>query len=210
MDFGRLETAHTRTLAWLLHPMGEHEFGDRLLIALLRHLTPDDRIEKLSGVSVASEVPIDGRTADERGRLDVLALGEWPASNKCSVRWVLAIEAKIDAHEGFEQLAKYERWLDQEARCDRIFRVLLTKDGRSAETANQDWHHLSFLELVQVFRSEMSTLTGTEGIHFLRYYLAGVLQDVCGWPRAGIHNATDPYAIAEYLISANSSFQSET
>lgn len=203
MDFGRLETAHTRTLAWLLSPHGEHGFGDRLLGALLRHLAPEEPLEKLNVDLVASEVPIDGRTDDEYGRLDVLAKGQWHSAQTNTVRWVLAIEAKIDAHEGFEQLAKYEAWLDREARCDRTFRILLTKDGCPAETANQHWHQLSFLDLVKIFRQAMSELAGTEGVHFLRYYLAGVLQDVCGWPRGGIDKPTDPYAVVAYLMSVN-------
>ena len=35
MDYGRLETAHTRTLAWMLGDQ-EHGFGNQLLEALLR------------------------------------------------------------------------------------------------------------------------------------------------------------------------------
>src|SRR5437016_4569566 len=38
MDYGRLETAHTRTLAWLLDPEREHGFGQILIAALLRRL----------------------------------------------------------------------------------------------------------------------------------------------------------------------------
>src|SRR5262245_8400373 len=33
IDLGRLETAHTRTLAWLFDPQGEHGFGKTLLAA---------------------------------------------------------------------------------------------------------------------------------------------------------------------------------
>jgi hypothetical protein len=38
LDFGRLETAHTRTLAWLLDPGREHGFGAHLLRSLLAHV----------------------------------------------------------------------------------------------------------------------------------------------------------------------------
>src|SRR3989442_10285006 len=43
MDYGRLETAHTRALAWMLDNQ-EHGFGNQLLEALLRHLLKDRQI----------------------------------------------------------------------------------------------------------------------------------------------------------------------
>src|SRR5437867_2303238 len=38
MEMGRLEVAHTRTLAWMLDPNCQHGFGDALLRALLPHV----------------------------------------------------------------------------------------------------------------------------------------------------------------------------
>jgi len=42
-------------------------------------------------------------------------------------------------------------------------------------------------------------LRDKQGFHFLRYYLAGVLQDVCGWPREVTKDTPDPYAVVSYL-----------
>ena len=52
MDFGRLETAHTRTLAWLLDPKGEHGFGG---ILHCPHAPADCRLQ--SGALVVGAGP---------------------------------------------------------------------------------------------------------------------------------------------------------
>ncbi len=77
MDFGRLETAHTRTLAWMLGDR-EHGFGNQLLEALLRHLRKDRRICRTHVDQVESEHAVDcGPARTEAGRIDVLAKGRW-------------------------------------------------------------------------------------------------------------------------------------
>lgn len=138
----------------------------------------------------------------------MFAEGEWQDDGK-PVRWVLAVEVKITAPEGEGQLAKYGKWLDSYAhkrqvdhvirsypsnrlamqestyarkrQVDHVIRVLLTPDGRTGESGADGWQPLSFLELVRVFRNVYEELRDAPGFHFLRFYLAGVLQDVCRW-----------------------------
>jgi hypothetical protein len=199
MDYGRLETAHTRTLAWLVNPKAEHGFGEKLLATLLQRLTRRDRIDTLSAEHVTSEYPIAG--ADEKGRLDVLAEGTWDEDGK-QVRWVLVIEAKVDAWEGETQLEKYEQWLSPyaaERRVDRLLRVFLTPDGRAAESGADEWEPLSYPDLVRTFRPGYAELRDSAGFHFLRFYLAGVLQDICGCPRRTAEDAPNPYVVLDYL-----------
>ncbi|MBN9121275.1 MAG: PD-(D/E)XK nuclease family protein [Planctomycetes bacterium] len=197
IDSGRLETAHTRALAWLLHPAREHGFGTALMGALLRRLSRGRGPEGISVSRVESEYPI--QVAGGKGRLDVLAEGEWGAGTRLS--WALVIEAKVDAGEGDAQLQKYETWLEPHAGGREVFRVFLTPAGAEPETGAEDWEPLSFLELVRCFRSVYGRLRSAPGFHFLRFYLAGVLQDVCGWPFATGADAADPYALAAYLKS---------
>jgi hypothetical protein len=64
---------------------------------------------------------------------------------------------------------------------------------------------LSFLELVRTFRVVYGGLRDAPGFHFLRFYLAGVLQDVCQWPRNIAEGAADPYAVASYLKTVHES-----
>ncbi|MHB1424569.1 MAG: PD-(D/E)XK nuclease family protein [Gemmataceae bacterium] len=201
MDYGRLETAHTRALAWLLDPKGEHGFGTTLLAALLRRLSRNDCTDGLRVERVESECAID--SSGDKGRLDVLAEGTWEERKRG--RWVLVIEAKVDAWEGEDQLKKYEEWLRSNTAGREVFRVFLTPDRLAPETSTEEWESLSFLELVRIFRAVYGDLRDAPGFHFLRFYLAGVLQDVCGFPRNVADGTADPYAIASYLKTVHES-----
>ena len=196
LDYGRLETAHTRALAWLLGDR-EHGFGFRLLEALLTHLL---------GGAVAVRV---GRVESEvvarshhgtAGRLDVLAEGQL-AGNEGERSWVLVIEGKIDAGEGEDQLARYDEWVDRRPPADHTVRAFLTPDGREPATSTEPWHALSFLTLAAVLRRAAAGLRDRPGYHFLCYYLTGVLRDVCGVPVPVSADGPNPYAAVEYLRS---------
>lgn len=202
MDYGRLETAHTRTLAWLLNPRKEHGFEKRLLGALLRRLVPPGHFDSFDVGRVESEHPVHSTAMDEAGRLDVLAEGRWARSGIQLAPWSLVIEAKIDAGEGEGQLAKYDDWLRAYAQKREVLRVLLTPDARGADSAAEAWQKMSWLDLVQIFRGVYDNLREAPGYHFLRYYLAGVLRDVCGWRLAVTESCADPYALRDYLKTA--------
>lgn len=204
MDYGRLETAHTRTLAWLLDPKknDEHGFGHSLLAALLLRLAHRVHFDRFHVDRVASEYSLEG--SDGQGRLDVLAEGVWENGGE-HVRWTLVVEAKIDAWEGDGQLQKYDEWLATHANGRTTYRVFLTPDGRAPETGSDEWEPMSYLELVRIMRHEYGKLRHSPGFHFLRFYLAGVLQDVCGLPRNVGANAADPYTIASYLKNIHES-----
>jgi hypothetical protein len=197
MGYGRLETAHTRTLAWLLNPLAEHGFGDVLLVTLIRHLISPNLFDTLNAERVISEYPIFA--FGKKGRSDVFAEGTWQEHGKV-VRWVMIIEAKVDAWEGESQLAMYENWLSTEHRWDEEIRVFLTPyEGRVAVSGNEEWTPLSYPALVRAFRPAYAKLHDAPGFHFLRFYLAGVLQDICGWRWKTTADTNDPYAVLDYL-----------
>jgi hypothetical protein len=173
MDGGRFETSHTRTLAWLLDPGAEHGFGTALMERLLDHLDAD-KAGPLTVASVRAEQPVDG-SDDGDGRIDVFAEG-----TRRGKPWVLAIEAKVYAGESEKQLDRYSEWL--------------TPEGRDAETGGGLWTPLSFLDLAAAFRSRWQELRPAPGFHFLRFYLAGVLRDVCGW-ELPLDKDSNPYRV---------------
>jgi hypothetical protein len=205
MDSGRLEVAHTRTLAWLLDPNKEHGFGTALLAALLGWCTGTTISSPHVHVDyVAGEYPLEGSAG--KGRLDVLAKGQWESAGGHPVRWILVIEAKIGAWESEGQLGKYDKWLLAHAEGCEAYRIFLTPDGREPEGGCDDWKPLRFLKLVQIFRRAYGKLGKAPGFHFLRFYLAGVIQDVCHLRQnVGDESADDPYAVASYLKTAHES-----
>ena len=195
MDYGRLETAHTRTLAWLLNPTKEHGFGSKLLEALLVRVDGQrlpvevTRVESELFISVAS-------------RIDIFAEGVWINENGKRIPWMMALEAKIDAWEGEEQLTRYDAWLDSRVGDREVLRVFLTPDGRQPSMAVQEWFPLKFQELAEAFRLSFDELRDKPGYHYLRFYLAGVLRDVCGWPIPIRTDCIDPYSVLSYIKHA--------
>lgn len=196
MGYRRLETAHTRTLAWLLDDK-EHGFGSKLLEALLLYLLRGRQIRVTKVDKVESEHAI------YKGRFDIFAEGCWREEGRGEMRWVLVIEAKIDAEEGKGQLDRYDEWLKKQKYTSetKILRVFLTPRGRECKTKSSEWKSLSFSDLVGVFRG-VSDLQDKPGYHFLHYYLAGVLRDICRFPvpiPEKSESCKNPYELNYYL-----------
>jgi hypothetical protein len=195
LGLGRLETAHTRALAWLLSPVAQHGFGNVLLRALLIHLTSDTALLLAPGSTVNTEERID------TGRLDIFAYGDWRRSTGGPSKWALVLEAKIDAGEGEDQLDRYDDWLKRQVSAEPL-RIFLTPDGRQPNSGGPGWRTLSFLDLVRIFRAASAPLQDAPGAAFLRFYLSGVLQDVCHWSLPLEANCFDPYSALRLLQTA--------
>jgi hypothetical protein len=91
MDYGRLEVAHTRTLAWLLDPSKEHGFGRVLLDSFLHSLHIDG---KLTETKVTAERLFKSSSNTDVGRTDI-----WIEGRIRHAQWRIVIEAKIGAKE---------------------------------------------------------------------------------------------------------------
>src|SRR5947208_458220 len=59
LDYGRLEVAQTRALAWFLDPRREHGFGPQLLVAFLRLVAPEVNWSGIHVERVEAEWMID-------------------------------------------------------------------------------------------------------------------------------------------------------
>ncbi len=198
MDVGRLERAHTKTLAWFLHPNREHDFGPVLLGKLLSILQFDLPADvDLTMVEAKAE-----QCLDTGKRLDVFARGRLPSNGAIQKSWYLIIEAKVDAAEGPDQTAEYDEWIKNNLGKSPVLRVFLTVDGRPPESTNEiTWKPLSFLQLAFGFRQELENLRDRAGYHFLRHYLTGVLKDIYRWklPIRNPRDCVDPYQFVDYL-----------
>lgn len=201
MRMGRLELAHTAALAWLLDPRKEHGFGTLLLDKVLTLAANHDRT--VSTARVEAEVWTDSR----EGRMDIVVDGHYASPHEAGNSFLLVIEAKIAARESSEQLGRYEAHLRSSSR-DEILRVFLSPDGRQAGSArkNASWTPVSFRKLAQTvwepFGDSRSSddLIRKPGYHYLRMYLAGVLQDILSWPSpAAIISRGNPFEVMSYL-----------
>jgi PD-(D/E)XK nuclease superfamily len=202
MDFGRMETAHTRTLRWLFDPYQGHGFGDLLLREFITELFPELADVDLKTANVRAEHRIQKLTTGSWGRIDILANGSFQdVSTNCVSNWVLLIEAKIDASESDSQLEGYEEWAKANYPTAQVYHVFLTPDGRLPESGSDAWKSASFITLASVLRRNFERLKELPGYHFLRFYVSGVLKDICDWklPVPDAETCADPYGYVEYM-----------
>lgn len=201
LDLGLHETAHTRTLAWLMNPAGNHGFSDILLRAFLKRIFGLDTEPQLADVNIMNEVPV----GESRDRLDILMKGTWTLAGRRKDQWMVAVEAKIEATEGEDQCARYEVHLREAIKSANRHRfVFLTQDGRApiseSKGKSSQWTNLSFRQLMALFGRRLHELTTKPGFEFLRLYMTGVLKDLCQLNCGEvIRERDDIYSISEYL-----------
>ena len=202
MDYGRLERAHTKTLAWLLNPSNEeHEFGPALLRVLLRFVENDlfDQLD-FDAATVVAE-----RRLESGDRIDIFVEGRIHDESGVAKKCYLIVEAKIDAVEGADQAAKYEDWIDVYLAPSPVIRVFLTPDRRAPMStgAPELWKRLSFMDLAILFRQELARLHDKAGYHFLRHYLTGIFKDIYRWklPIRDSKQCVDPYGFLAYVAA---------
>lgn len=110
------ELSHSHFLAELLNPDGTHGQGSLFLNSFLERVGID---KPKARAIVSTEYSID-----EARRLDVLI--------RFGTQYLLAIENKVNAAEGEDQIKKYQEWLKQSERPYTL--VFLTRDGRDPST----------------------------------------------------------------------------
>ena len=204
MGLGRFETAHTRTLAWLLDPRKEHGFGVALLESLLRAVTGQEGPLPITVQEVRAEYFYRTGRDKGSGRMDVWVKGRWAegGTQTAGRQWLLVIEAKIDASEGEHQLIAYEKAIKRlypGIPESEVHRVFLTPKGKDPESAGAHWNSLSFFKMAQIFCSRYDFLRTKPGADFLRLYIAGVLRDILDPPIGRESILHDPFGALSFL-----------
>jgi len=201
MDYGRLEVAHTRTLAWLLDPSKEHGFGASLFSALFPLFDNEiakDRPFKIK--DVRSENTHYDSANEILGRTDIWIEGKWDDDGKS---FLVVIEAKIDAPEGKDQLNRYEMAINRH-NIEDVFHVFLTPNGREAEgNTGINWHPVSFSRIAGRLAVVSRDLKKTPGYYFLRFYITSIIRDILGWKKI---EESNPYQLLSYLDQMKGEF----
>jgi hypothetical protein len=207
MGMGRLEVAHTRTLAWMLNPNNkEHGFGDALLQSFWRHIRKCGDVPR-AGVKNVHVERFHRNMGEDAGRTDIWIEGFWSEPN--SAPWLIVIEGKIDSAVDTRQLDRYSKEIDAWRHGHKVSRkdihkvLLATKDALPEEAGN-DWITLSFDELARFFLKTAQSLRYKAGYEFLRLYLAGVLHDILGLPISRADVGRNPYKLLEFLRGIDS------
>ncbi len=171
------EETHSRVLAWLLNPQGNHRLGDAFLKGFLSATTG----MKLSGgnlmaAQVEPEWPneVDGQT----GYLDILILDN-------GRQFLCAVENKVWSGEHSRQLTRYRQALTAEFPDFTQCYVFLSPGGISAQDATEQehWKAIDYQVVAQLVEETAQTPTGSideEVRVFLRQYANTLRRDILG------------------------------
>jgi hypothetical protein len=163
----RREVSVTQVLGWLLDPNADHGLGGLLLRAFLSVLT--DESVAARGICNATDRSISVYTEfaiNNANRADILIASPGNA---------VVIEAKIDANEGQAQTDRYRRDFGKSFPvCTYVY---LTPSGTQAMSAG--FTPIRYLELARALLRALPAGREAAGFHYARYFLAGVLEDLC-------------------------------
>src|SRR5690606_31571721 len=126
--------------------------------------------------AVVAEDICRGEDGKPLGRNDISIEGTLAGGQ----RFLLVIEAKVDASEGEDQLGRYDRAIDARARqlrcsADWIRRIFLVPGEREAHSESAGWQRLDYENLVRALLQPAETLRGKPGHPFYRLYIATIL-----------------------------------
>lgn len=197
IDLGRQETAHTRMLGWLMDPRQNHGFNDVLLRSFLRDVFGLPRGRELLDTSIDCELVSSG----SRDRLDIRMRGKWRLADGKTKSWLVIVEGKVDAGEGEDQCARYEKQCHERIGSSvRRALIFLTPDGLKPKTGSvRSWKPFTFIRLMALFREQLPSLTAKPGFHVLRHYMTDVLKGLYELNCGLIGERDDLFRISEYL-----------
>lgn len=180
VDYGRMETAYTRAIAWLLNGGPNKIWGNEFIEAFVSELVPSQQ----GDVAIATSETIAEKGDGSGNRIDIYARGTFVDGTT----WQFAIEAKIDAVIGHKQLQKYSRFLHKKQR-EQNFLILLHPSGADLTTetdkfaGNVAFKRMTFSALAQVMGTAYMKLwsAATDSrceLAYARLLIAGLLGDI--------------------------------
>ena len=170
------ELFHSDFLAWLLGPKGSHGLGDRFLQGFLR---------LIHGRAVLPAANSPATTADREafltyggvsGRLDILI-------RNSNAGYLCAIENKVWAPEGADQLGWYRRVLESDYPGHMVDLVFLTPDGREPEEDEErnHWTRVSYTDILRLVDEILDTepaIENSDVAAFLRQYAVTLRRNI--------------------------------
>jgi hypothetical protein len=200
LNLKEFEIRHTRFLAHMLDPNGSHGLGTAFLRNFLLHVCAQlpDGGSQLPGeihqldlelARVNSELTLDDRAsgaapapaaedaedATASGRLDILL--RLPRRNGDTIS--IAIENKINAREGNNQLARYRNWMDKKYGKNGSLLLYLTV---TEEDVKAPWYGITYSNTVypalDTTRETAGSTLGTGPALLIDHYMAALRDKV--------------------------------
>lgn len=175
------EVPLTNALAWLITPQRNGSaFHAEMLAATLKTILtsePNIAMTDVMDWKVGAEHLVETEDGD-RGRIDIFANG-----NIGSRHYQIAIEAKVGALEGKNQLEKYKTYMltrsakIQEKCDDDTIVVFLTQSGRSSRSLKSAMS-ISYADLLKIWLPVLKTHSKDPSASFVRLLFADIARDL--------------------------------
>lgn len=144
-DMRRREIKHTKFLAFLLDPMKPHGMGSKFIRAFLADIANNGDIPlldmDLSSIEVKPEHKLKKEDNSPGGTIDILIRVRLRSNSNDP--YIIAIENKLDAREGDNQLANYETAINNHYKNNNKLFIYLT-DGSEEEISSENWREATY------------------------------------------------------------------
>ncbi len=167
----RQEIRHSKALAFLFKPNESHRLGDKFFKKLITHSTVSDTFKKSydsnhpSAFKMAITDFEDLIVRPEDMQIDILM---WSPRNKV----VLAIENKVGASEGDNQLTRYKNKIINDERFKGYSRVLIYLTPEGDSSSSDVWIPISYKLIIEILEDLIiKKATNDETTMFISHYI---------------------------------------
>ena len=168
IESGCKETAYTRALAYLLDHNETHGFGKDIFVAFCKKI-------RFQAKSADYDVNAELWNQDKNNRYDIRISGK-RTRGTANPDFLIAIEAKINAGFGKDQLKRYDK--DLKNKTDNLMKICLTKEEIDEDDLPKEWISLTWKDIAAFLWEAIKGKKDKAGYEYVRYYISSIYQDI--------------------------------
>lgn len=168
IESGCKETAYTRALAYLLDHNETHGFGKDIFVAFCKKI-------RFQAKSADYDVNAELWNQDKNNRYDIRISGK-RTRGTANPDFLIAIEAKINAGFGKDQLKRYDK--DLKNKTDNLMKICLTKEEIDEDDLPKEWISLTWKDIASFLWEAIKGKKDKAGYEYVRYYISSIYQDI--------------------------------
>ncbi len=168
IESGCKETAYTRALAYLLDHNETHGFGKDIFVAFCKKI-------RFQAKSADYDVNAELWNQDKNNRYDIRISGK-RTRGTANPDFLIAIEAKINAGFGKDQLKRYDK--DLKNKTDNLMKICLTKEEIDEDDLPKEWISLTWKDIATLLWGAIKGQKDKAGYEYVRYYISSIYQDI--------------------------------
>lgn len=170
IESGCKETAYTRALAYLLDCNETHGFGNDIFVELCSCKEINFPVK-----SAEYDVNAELWNQDKNNRYDIRISGK-RTKGTSNPDFLIAIEAKINAGFGNDQLERYDE--DLKNKSKNLIKICLTKESLEKTDLPEKWISLTWKDVASLLWNAIEKKEDRPGYEYVRYYISSIYQDI--------------------------------